>query len=146
MTIYLGYLLPDTSSGLTRGLTDGPSDIPPIWPCSGWGLPGQDVTTLPVSSYLAVAPLPLRERRSSFLWHFPESHLYWVLPSILPCGARTFLRQAGGPSAVIRLTRHNHNSRISAVLQSSDQVSPGSCSGEVVRDHESLFNYSTALR
>jgi len=27
----------------------------------------------------------------SFLWHFPSRHRDWALPSILPCGARTFL-------------------------------------------------------
>ena len=36
---------------------------PPIWPCSGWGLPGQPVTRLPVSSYLTISPLPRNARR-----------------------------------------------------------------------------------
>ncbi len=31
---------------------------PPIWSCSGWGFHGQPVTRLPVSSYLAISPLP----------------------------------------------------------------------------------------
>ena len=32
-----------------------------------------------------------------FLWHFPWGHPPWVLPSILPGGARTFLPpKAGG--------------------------------------------------
>jgi len=26
-----------------------------------------------------------------FLWHFPSGRPAWVLPSALPCGARTFL-------------------------------------------------------
>ena len=26
-----------------------------------------------------------------FLWHFPLAYANWVLPSALPCGARTFL-------------------------------------------------------
>ncbi len=26
-----------------------------------------------------------------FLWHFPAGHPGWVLPTTLPCGARTFL-------------------------------------------------------
>jgi hypothetical protein len=36
---------------------------------------------------------PYRPRRPavSFLWHFPSGHPDWALPSVLPCGARTFL-------------------------------------------------------
>ena len=63
---------------------------PPIWPCSGWGLPGQPVTRLPVSSYLTISPLP-RERGGMFLLRYPAGHPVWVLPSALPCGVRTFL-------------------------------------------------------
>ena len=94
MTIYLdlGSLL--SSSGRTRD-PDGQSvDRNPVsaWPCFGWGLPGRKVTLTPVSSYLAVAPLPAKLlRRLTFLWHFPESCLYRVLPGTLPCEARTFL-------------------------------------------------------
>jgi len=69
VTIYLGCMSPCTSCGHTRGFTGGqpvkarisPCLFPPIRPCSRWGLPGQDVTILPVSSYLAVAPLPCAE-------------------------------------------------------------------------------------
>jgi hypothetical protein len=40
----------------------------------------------------------------SFLWHFPSGHPDWALPSVLPCGARTFLttarrRWSGHPTA-----------------------------------------------
>src|SRR5262245_28904550 len=51
-----------------------------------------------VRSYRTVSPLPdpatPENRRPSAvcsLWHFPASHLDWALPSILPCGVRTFL-------------------------------------------------------
>jgi len=30
----------------------------PIWSCAGRGLPGRRVATAPVSSYLAISPLP----------------------------------------------------------------------------------------
>jgi hypothetical protein len=49
----------------------------------------------PVSSYLAVSPLPRGPLRESvvvcFLWHFPRGRPHSPLASILPCGARTFL-------------------------------------------------------
>lgn len=57
MIIYLGPLLPTTSCDLTRG-RNGPFHSPPIRSCSRWGLQGQPVTRLPVSSYLAFPPLP----------------------------------------------------------------------------------------
>ena len=53
----------------------------PAWSCSRWGLPGQPVTWLPVSSYLTISPLPgscleatpLNKELPGgmFLWHFP---------------------------------------------------------------------------
>ncbi len=56
-----------------------------------------------VSSYLTVSPLPRHAGEAvCFLWHFPARHRDWVLPSTLPCGARTFLpfpkgnRRSGG--------------------------------------------------
>jgi len=49
------------------------------------------VTWPAVRPYRTFSPLPLR-RGGIFLWHYPWSRLHWELPSILPCGARTFLR------------------------------------------------------
>ena len=40
----------------------GPRHRSPIWPCSGWGLPGQPVTRLPVVSYTTFSPLPAPAR------------------------------------------------------------------------------------
>jgi len=60
MVIYLGLSLPPASSDLTRERS-GPPQCSPIWSCSRWGLQGQPVTWLPVSSYLAFPPLPTRK-------------------------------------------------------------------------------------
>jgi len=46
--------------------------------------------TLACASRLAIG--------GSSLWHFPASHLDWVLPSTAPCGVRTFL----GPVVPVR--------------------------------------------
>jgi len=35
-----------------------------------------------------------------FLWHFPWGHPHWVLPSTLPCGARTFLGNLAAPAII----------------------------------------------
>jgi hypothetical protein len=83
----------------TRG-RGGPPRRPPIWPCSGWGLPSQPghpgcwwSLTPPFHPY------PWEPRAVCFLWHCPSSHPAWALPSTLPCGVRTFLcvqRSPGG--------------------------------------------------
>ena len=57
VVIHLGGRLPSLSSDHTRGL-GGQRHCPPIWSCSGWGLPGQPVTRLPVVSYTTFSPLP----------------------------------------------------------------------------------------
>ena len=52
-----------------------------------------------VGSYPAVSPLP-RIRGSAavcFLWHCPAGHPGLVLPTTLPCGARTFLGPTSPP-------------------------------------------------
>ncbi len=58
--ICLGRWLPNVSSDQPEGSDETGSLFPPIWPCSRRGLPGQTVTRLPVSSYLAISPLPQR--------------------------------------------------------------------------------------
>ena len=49
-----------------------------------------------VSSYLTVSPLPAERTPQAvcFLWHFPWPRGRWALPTIAPCGARTFLPPA----------------------------------------------------
>jgi hypothetical protein len=63
----------------------------------GFTEPRESPRTL-VVSYTTVSPLlPGRRRKSTsekavcFLWHYPAGHPGWVLPTTLPCGARTFL-------------------------------------------------------
>ena len=88
-TIYLGPPLPMASSNL-------PADIERaiLYVCCsvllrmGFTKPMRSPATL-VSSYhlftlTAYAAV-------SFLWHFPAGHPGWLLATILPCGARTFL-------------------------------------------------------
>ena len=115
MAIHLGQMLPFASSGLTRK-KGGPPHIFPIWPCFGCGFPGQPVARLPVSSWLAISPLPglkilLISLAVYFLLHFRWSHtlacLRRGLPGILPCKARTFLPG----NTIIRLTPFKKRAR-----------------------------------
>jgi len=59
MIIYLEPPLPTASSDLTREQKRAVHSSP-IQSCSRWGLHGQPVAWLPVSSYLAFPPLPTR--------------------------------------------------------------------------------------
>jgi len=109
-TIFLGRRLPVASSSQPEG---GPGALsPPIWPCSGWGLPSRPVTRPLVRSYRTVAPLPRSSRGGMFLWHFPSGFPAWTLSSTLPGGARTFLslgmrRRSGRPAYP---SRHKYTS------------------------------------
>ena len=69
VTICLGHRLPDASSDryprarrAVALLKSGSFDPggPPIWSCSGRGLPGRPVTRPPVGSYPTFSPLPDR--------------------------------------------------------------------------------------
>ncbi len=53
----------------TRGQAGRPL-CPPIWPCSGWGLPSQPVSRLLVGSYLTISPLPWKTRAVCFCGTF----------------------------------------------------------------------------
>jgi len=56
-----------------------------------------------------------------FLWHFPASHLGWLLATTLPCGARTFLEEVTLPAVA----------RPAHPLDKSSGSGPG-CTGPVV--------------
>src|SRR4051794_24590889 len=64
-----------------------------------------------VVSCTTVSPLPLPRAAVCFLWHCPAGCPGWVLPTTLPCGARTFLdsrpegREPRSPGQPIRETR-----------------------------------------
>jgi len=101
-SIYLGHWLPSASSGqpgtLRRRANAGPfRELAPYLALLRAGF-GQ-----PACLHTAGALLPHhftlahREVGGMFLCHFPSGRPAWVLPSALPCGARTFLtRQSLG--------------------------------------------------
>ena len=63
------------------------------WSCSGWGLHGQHVTILPVSSYLTISTLPrLAPVGGVFLLHFPWSRLRQTLSGTLTLWSPDFPR------------------------------------------------------
>jgi len=85
----------------TRGPC-GQHVCPPIWSCSGWGLPCH--TCYQVRGALLPHHFTLTgpaETGSAvyFLWHFPWTRALQALPGTLPCGARTFL-----PACAARLS------------------------------------------
>src|SRR5487761_301779 len=98
VTICLRRRLPGASSDRYPRTEASRLERPPIWPCSGRGLPGRPVTRPPVGSYPTFSPLPdsaspeTTAAGGNFLWHFPSGRPDWVLPSALLCGARTFLQ------------------------------------------------------
>ena len=70
----------------------------PVWPCSGWGLPSLPghpgswwSLTPPFHPYPPHPAQTQGVRAVCFLWHWPAGYPEWVLPTTLPCGARTFL-------------------------------------------------------
>ncbi|MBS1202477.1 MAG: hypothetical protein H6R22_986 [Chromatiaceae bacterium] len=71
---------------------------PPIWSCSGWGLPCHRCChrrgALLPHHFTLTSHLPETGDAGSavsFLWHFPWARAPQALPGTLPCGARTFL-------------------------------------------------------
>jgi hypothetical protein len=69
----------------------------------GFTEPPQSPAVL-VVSYTTVSPLPrARHGAVCFLWHCPAGHPGSVLPTTLPCGARTFLT-GPKPAATARPT------------------------------------------
>jgi hypothetical protein len=78
VAICLGRRLPTASSDQPE---DRPGTFgPPIWSCSGWGLPSRPVTRPLVRSYRTISPLlgaahppeaDVQSRAVWFLWHSP---------------------------------------------------------------------------
>lgn len=91
--IHLGVRLPAHSSCLPEPQATGHClqilQRVPIWHCSRWGLPCQ--STSPWLRCALTAPFHLDRLTSTkngllqtavcFLWHFPSSHLAWLLAS-----------------------------------------------------------------
>jgi hypothetical protein len=110
--IPLGRRLPAGSSGLPGGLRRAGSP-PPVWPCSGWGLPSRPghpgrwcALTAPFHPCLCGLP----PSAVCFLWHCPAGHPDWLLTSTLPCGVRTFLGPVtAGTRPPGRLTTNTHS-------------------------------------
>jgi len=77
-----------------------PKPPAPFRPCSGWGLPSRPGH--PGRWWSLTPPFHPYRRASAVavcsLWHCPAGHPGSVLPTTLPCGARTFLG-AGGPAS-----------------------------------------------
>ncbi len=85
----------------------------PSWPCSGWGLPSRPghpgrwwSLTPPFHPYLPGRPGAGPWEAVCFLWHCPAGHPGSVLPTTLPCGARTFLTACRAARPPGRLARH----------------------------------------
>ena len=86
---------PERRAVLADNLVEAGSLSAPIRPCTGWGLPcrlrlrrrgGLLPRRFTLARYRLPGPLAVCS-----LWHFPSGYPAWALPSILPCGARTFL-------------------------------------------------------
>src|SRR5579863_8308538 len=112
--IHLGLPLPAASCGLPASIgraalerSRGEPQFPFLTLLRvGFTEPPQSPATL-VVSYTAVSPLPRSRGAVCFLWHCPAGHPGSVLPTTLPCGARTFLT-GQTPGATARPT-HPHS-------------------------------------
>ena len=97
MIIPLAPLLPKGSSNQPES-SDGPPSSALLFGLAPDGVYlASDVATgtgelLPHRFTLTSGPAEPIPEAVCFLLHFPPRHRDWALPSILPCGARTFLR------------------------------------------------------
>jgi hypothetical protein len=99
MIISLGPRLPAASCDLTRGLGRATlfsprGERPPIWSCSGRGLPcplGHPRGGGLLPHRFTLTPSGKPDEAVYFLWHFPSPHGASALRSALPFGVRTFL-------------------------------------------------------
>ena len=123
--IHLGLPLPAASCGLPASIGRAARSRRPRAPKKraalvtllrvGFTKPPGSLRAL-VVSYTTVSPLPWPGRSRAgavcFLWHFPAGHPGSVLPTTLPCGARTFLAGAMAPARPPgRLARRNSKDR-----------------------------------
>jgi len=91
--IHLRRTLPHASSGLPGSSGGPPSNAPCLALLRvGFAEPRRSPGALVVSC-TTVSPLPVPRGGPAVcsLWHCPAGHPGWVLPTTLPCGARTFL-------------------------------------------------------
>jgi len=96
MVIYLGCLLPGTSSNLPKA--DGPP-YALFRSCFGWGLHRLSRHRESGSLLHCLSALTTINVAVSFLLHYPWSHLHRTLSGILPYEARTFLPKRGDHSS-----------------------------------------------
>jgi hypothetical protein len=80
--------------------------LPPIWPCSGWGLPCHHCYQwcgglLPHRFTLTRISGEPSIRAVCFLWPCPSPCGAQALPGSLPCGARTFLGYLAAPATIL---------------------------------------------
>lgn len=107
----------------TRGL-GGPRHHPLSGLAPGEVYPASRVTTAPVVSYTTLSPLPGSPPAVCSLWHCLADRSGWVLPTALPCGARTFLgagepatRPSGRPIRIRDSTGHSPDSDVRTRMQ-----------------------------
>ena len=79
---------------------------PPIWPCSGWGLPCHHCYQwcgglLPHRFTLTRVSGEPSIRAVCSLWPCPSPCGAQALPGSLPCGARTFLGYLAAPATIV---------------------------------------------
>jgi hypothetical protein len=92
VVIYLGWLLPDTSSGFKSGTGKRPTLAP--LPCSqpGFTEPAPLDAAGALLPHLCTLTCGLCPIGGMFLWHYPHGRPHWALPSKSGLsGARTFL-------------------------------------------------------
>ena len=120
MTIHLAPTLPSGSSDLP-GNSSGPPLIVPLFGFAPDGVYLAPVVTDKTGELLPHPFTLTRQNGSrplyravSFLWHFPARHRDWGLPSILSCGARTFL-----PFACLQSSGHLSYSNTHPIIHPS---------------------------
>ena len=101
----------------TRRSNDTGSISLPIWPCSGRGLPclgcHQPSGELLPRLFTLTCSRRIGTSAVCFLRHFPSPRGALVLPSVLPCGVRTFLSEPNDserpPNTLRSISFSNHN-------------------------------------